>query len=88
MGSAGSAAWLAIAPVREVRLFQTGARALVAEVSAARALSEDECARLAVQLRAETSDAFAVSVRQVERVAWGRGGKRQVVVNLLDDEGA
>ncbi len=88
MGSAGSAAWLAIAPVREVRLLQTGARALVAEVAAARVLTEDERALLAAQLRAETSDAFAVSVRQVERVEWGRGGKRQVVVNLLDDEGA
>lgn len=87
MGNAGSAAWLAIAPVREVRILQTGIRELVAEVAASRVLTAEDCTRLGVQLRSETSDVFSVQVRQVDRVDWGRSGKRHVVVNLLDDIG-
>ena len=78
MGAATTAAWLAIAPVREVRILQTGERELVAEVAAARPLTGEECARLAAQLRSETSPDFAVRIAQVPRVDWGRGGKRMV----------
>ena len=36
--------------------------------------------------RLKTSPDFAVRIAQVPRVDWGRGGKRMVVVNLLEEQ--
>ena len=88
MGNAATSAWLGIAPVTELRVFQTGQRTLRVELAAARPLTEAEREALGAQLRLETSREFEVTIEQVPRIDWGLGGKRLTVVNLLDDGAA
>ena len=79
---------LAVAPVTTWRLTQTAPLALVLEVEAERAVTDAEKAGLGALIRRQSSQEFAVEVRQVEAIAWGPSGKRQQVVNLLDRRGA
>ena len=76
-----------IAPVLQWRAFQTAPTALLFEVVAERPLSEAERAGIAGVIRKLSSPAFEVTVRQVPAIDWGPGGKRELVVNLIEDTG-
>jgi len=73
-----------IAPLRAFRVVQPDRATLVLEVAADRALTDAERDALAALVRAETSEDFVVRTVEVERIDWGRGGKRIVVLNLTE----
>lgn len=80
-----AAALLAVAPVREFRIVQTGLRDIEMRVVTTEALDAAQAEGLAALLRAATSADFAVQVARVDAIDWGEGGKRITVLNLLDD---
>ena len=80
-----AAALLAVAPVREFRIVQTGLRDIEMRVVTTEALDAAQAEGLAALLRAATSADFAVQVARVDAIDWGEGGKRITVLTLLDD---
>jgi len=67
---------LAIAPVDEYRIRQTGLSTLIIEIGGRQSLTPAETAAFANMVREHAGDGFSIEVRPVEKIAWGNSVKR------------
>lgn len=78
-------AWLAIAPVRQFRLRQTGALRIEVDLVLARPLTPAEEQALKAILAQRLRYAFDIALRPVATIERSRGGKFEDFVSELDD---
>ena len=77
--------WLAIAPVRQFRLRQTGAERIEVELVSTRPLDVAEQHALQAMLQRRLGYAFNIALRPVAAIERGAGGKFEDFVSELDD---
>jgi phenylacetate-CoA ligase len=77
-----SAHWLEIAPVREHRVVQRSQQTVEAELTCPVPLTDDQKQRIAAMVQRTFDYPMEVEVRQVEKIDWGRSGKREEFVRL------
>ncbi|MBK8073146.1 MAG: hypothetical protein IPK34_14565 [Ramlibacter sp.] len=75
--------WLSILPVREHRLVQDSPSHMLVELVVERPLTASDHETAQAMLARVVDPSFTFEIRQVDRIAWGPGIKRQDVLSLV-----